>query len=84
MEPVFSVKVMLIITLTFPNYHIYEYIPFDSNAACEVVVKQQQKPDNDLFHFNIIVEGNNRNTDADNATPKPIIESKCKTVTVAK
>jgi hypothetical protein len=80
MTPLIGEKVLLIITLIFPNYHITETIPFDSNAACQVAVQQQQNPDYGPFRFQVIIGSNNGEMDSENATLlKPEIHTKCET-----
>jgi hypothetical protein len=66
----------------FPNYHITETIPFDSYAACQVVVLQQQKSDYNPFRFQIITSSNDGSIEADKATIKPDIQVKCETYKV--
>lgn len=79
MAPLLNVKVMLILTLIFPNYHITEIIPFDNYAACHIAELQQQNPDYGPFRFQIVVGTNNGDTKADSEIPKPDVQIHCET-----
>lgn len=70
-------KIMLMLTLIFPHYHITEFIPMESWEACQTIVKLQHSTDSGPFRFQIIVGPVSDLIDPDLRILNPEIQSKC-------